>query len=51
MPCQPCFEVLGDYWVELVSDAVINVRLVRPPPREWPKVSYGQLKKQLKKTN
>ena len=33
------------------SNVVINISLVRLPPRQWPKVGFGAAKKQLKKNS
>ena len=41
---QPCFEALGDLWVKIVENAVINIELVRLSPQEWPKVGHGTAK-------
>ena len=34
---------------EIVESALINIGLVKPSPREWPKVGLGTAKEQLKK--
>lgn len=47
---QPRCRALGDVQVEIVQmQWLINIGLVRLPPREWPKFCHGTAKKQLKK--
>ena len=41
---QPRYEAPGDLLVEYVQNAVINIRLVRLSPQEWPKVGRGSAK-------
>ena len=38
---QPCYEALDDIKVKLVSKAVIDIGLVRLPPRQWLKIGRG----------
>ena len=45
---QPRHEFLGELWVKIVENTVINIRLVWLSPREWPKV--GQPNRSLKKS-
>ena len=41
---QPHYEVHNDFWVEIVQNTALNIRLVRLSLREWPKVGYGTAK-------
>ena len=41
---QPHYEAPGDLRIELVENTVINIGLVRLPPREWSIVSRGTAK-------
>ena len=38
------YKALGDLWVELEEREVINIRLVRLSPQEWPRVGCGTAK-------
>ena len=48
---QPHYKTPSKLRVELVQNAVIDIRLVRLSPREWPKVGRGTAKYQLKQKN
>ena len=39
---QPCYQAPGDLGVKLVSNAVINIRLVTLPFNSGPKLAVGQ---------
>ena len=39
---QPRYEAPGDLWVEIVENAVINIRLVRLSLENGPKLAVGQ---------
>ena len=32
---RPCYKAPSDLWVEIIQDAVIKIRLVRLPARQW----------------
>ena len=44
---QPRYEAPGDLQVEIIN-AVVNIGLVRLPPRHWSKVGRGAAKQQIK---
>ena len=44
-----CYETPSDYRVKILQNAVINIKLVRLSPWEWPEVGRGKAKSPLKK--
>ena len=36
---QPCYKAPGELWVEISKTD--NIKLVRLPHKQWPKVGYG----------